>query len=189
MMKTAKYPDETFEQGEIFLRRMRVEDAESEYEMFGDPEYTWFLGRTFSLEDIQKGIQKEIDDKRFSNGLGKWIIIQKNGNEKIGSCSLVKVKNQDEIEIGYFLKKNYWGKGLATAAALLMMEHGFVNLKHDEIVLRIHPLNHASVRVAEKLKFRSCGAKEYPDENVTLLLYKMNLNEYKTYFQRKTAVS
>jgi RimJ/RimL family protein N-acetyltransferase len=172
------YPNETFETESLFFRRITVADAESEFEMFGDPEYTWFLGRTFSLEHIQKGIQKEIDKRIFINGLGKWAIISKENNETAGSCAVVKVKNRDEIEISYFLKKRYWGRGIGTIAAGIMLRYGFEILKLPQIIIRVHKQNLKSINIALKLKMKFIGFIEYPDEDVSLNVYSMSLEEY-----------
>jgi RimJ/RimL family protein N-acetyltransferase len=180
------YPNETFETETLFLRRMTVGDAETEFEMFGNPEYTWFLGRTYTLEEIQKGIQWQIDKKIYENGFGKWVIIFKENNEMAGSFAIGKVKNKEEIEIAYFLRTKYWGKGIGTIAAKIMLNYGFNHLNLQEIIIRVHPMNTASINIANKLKMNFTGVKKYPDEypnEIAILnVYSMTIDDYKTLY-------
>ena len=56
----------------------------------------------------------------------------------------------DEIEIGYRLHPDYWGRGLATEAAQAVRDHAFADLKLPRVISLIHPDNLPSRRVAEK---------------------------------------
>jgi len=53
-------------------------------------------------------------------------------------------------EIGYHLRRDYWGQGLATEAAIACREWGFTNLKVDRLISLIRPENVLSCGVAER---------------------------------------
>jgi [ribosomal protein S5]-alanine N-acetyltransferase len=55
------------------------------------------------------------------------------------------------VEIGYHVRRDYWGQGLATEAAIACREYGFTQLGCNQLVCLIHPNNVASRRVAEKM--------------------------------------
>jgi hypothetical protein len=56
-----------------------------------------------------------------------------------------------EIEIGWILARRHWRQGYATEAALALRDWAFRELGIPRLISLIHPLNHASVRVAEKI--------------------------------------
>ncbi len=55
-----------------------------------------------------------------------------------------------EIEIGYHIRRDLWGKGLATEAAQASRNYGFNQLGFYKLISLIDPANAASRRVAEK---------------------------------------
>jgi RimJ/RimL family protein N-acetyltransferase len=56
-----------------------------------------------------------------------------------------------EIEIGWRLRRDAWGAGLATEAARAVLDYAFMILALPEVVADIHPENMRSIRVAEKI--------------------------------------
>jgi RimJ/RimL family protein N-acetyltransferase len=60
------------------------------------------------------------------------------------------VDETDEIEIGYHVRRDLWGRGYASEAARACREHGFSRLGAERLVSLIRPENLPSRRVAEK---------------------------------------
>ena len=57
----------------------------------------------------------------------------------------------DEIDLGYRLMQNAWGKGYATEAAAKTLEYGFRTLNIKLITGRAHIENLASIKVLQKI--------------------------------------
>ena len=55
------------------------------------------------------------------------------------------------FEIGWTLKREFWGKGYASEAARRALQYGFNELDKPHIISLIHPDNKASIHVAERL--------------------------------------
>ena len=53
-------------------------------------------------------------------------------------------------EIAYLLAKEYWGRGLATEAAIALKDYGFEKIGCDRLIFLIDPDNIASQKVALK---------------------------------------
>jgi RimJ/RimL family protein N-acetyltransferase len=70
----------------------------------------------------------------------------------IGYCGffLQVVDDVEELEIGYRLHPESWGRGLATEAAGAVRDHDFRDLRLMRVISVIPPDNHPSRRVAEK---------------------------------------
>ena len=63
-------------------------------------------------------------------GFGKWAVVFKGSNTLIGYCGIAveQIDNMGEREIGYRLAPEFWGRGLATEAASIVVQYGFEQL-------------------------------------------------------------
>jgi len=82
-------------------------------------------------------------------------VVLKETNRVIGSCGLGPLDfSTDETELFYALRKEYWGKGLATEAARAVLKYAFKTIKIERLVAVTMPANVGSVKVIEKLGLR-----------------------------------
>jgi RimJ/RimL family protein N-acetyltransferase len=58
--------------------------------------------------------------------------------------------NRRSAEIGYFLGKRYWGRGITTAAVVALTEYAFANFDLCRLYAVVFASNAASARVLEK---------------------------------------
>lgn len=81
---------------------------------------------------------------------GLQALIEKETGIFVGQCGLIlqEVGGVHEIEIGYHLFPQYWGKGYATEAARAFRDYGFENNIAPSIISLIHPDNTPSKQVA-----------------------------------------
>ena len=79
-------------------------------------------------------------------------MVLKSTEEMIGDCGLVEqeVEGDKQLEIGYHVRRDLWGKGFATEAARACRDYGFTKLNASQLVSLIREENHPSRRVAEK---------------------------------------
>ena len=61
----------------------------------------------------------------------------------------------DEVDLGYRFIKEYWGKGIATESARACIDLGFNSLGLKKMIAMVLPANSGSIRVLEKLNFKS----------------------------------
>lgn len=113
--------------------------------------------------------QFEIDWEIESFGL--FSVELKQDGRLAGFTGLSRPKFLPEIlpavEIGWRFKREYWGKGLATEAAMAALDFGFHELRLPRIVSIFQIGNHGSRRIMEKLGMTleretidpSCGRK------------------------------
>ncbi|HEY7377447.1 MAG TPA: GNAT family protein [Steroidobacteraceae bacterium] len=71
----------------------------------------------------------------------------------LGSCNLTLLA-AGEADLGYMLKRNAWGQGLGTEAALALIEAAFGQLKLARIISTVDVRNAASIRILEKAGLR-----------------------------------
>ena len=74
-------------------------------------------------------------------------------HELIGDCGITRqqVEGEHFYEIGYHLRRDFWGQGLATEAAIACRDWGFAHLKTERVISLIRPENLPSRRVAERM--------------------------------------
>ena len=60
-------------------------------------------------------------------------------------------------EIGYILRRDVWGRGLATEVATLLLRFGFDDLRLHRLWASCDPANTASIRVLEKIGMQHEG--------------------------------
>jgi RimJ/RimL family protein N-acetyltransferase len=61
------------------------------------------------------------------------------------------------VEIGWWVAPAWWGRGIATEAALALRDDAFARLGAERLVARFRPDNHASENVMRKLGMRCAG--------------------------------
>jgi RimJ/RimL family protein N-acetyltransferase len=133
------------------LREFEPEDVDALATILSDPQAMLYYPMSFDHAAVADWIQR--NRTRYANdGYGLWAMILKSTCELIGDCGLVRqsVEGVDEVEIGYHVRSDLWGRGYATEAALACRDYGFANLKVDRLISLIRPENLASRRVAEK---------------------------------------
>lgn len=138
------------ETARLTLRAMSPEDAPALFAILGDAETMRWYPRPYTFEEVQEGIARQI--ARYDNGSGLLAMILHATGELVGDCGLVwqELDGIAEPEIGYHVHRSWWNRGLATEAALAVMEHAFGTLSCDHVISLIRPENLPSRRVAEK---------------------------------------
>lgn len=83
-------------------------------------------------------------------GVGMCAMGLKETGELIGSSGLQPLEDTGEIEVGYNLAEEYWGKGIGTECAMAWLHYGFETMGLARIVAVAHPDNTGSWRIMEK---------------------------------------
>ena len=135
----------------LILRELSPYDTDALGGVLSDPESMRFYPAPLDRPGVEEWIARNL--RRYArDGHGLWAMVLKESGDLIGDCGLTvqPVDTTDEIEIGYHIRRDYWGQGLATEAACACRDYGFARLPVDHIISIIHPENLPSRRVAEK---------------------------------------
>lgn len=116
-----------------------------------DPRVMCYIGdgQLWSEERVRKFVNGGIE-AATTRGWILWPVICKQDSELIGVCGFNSAYAPD-VEIGLWLRPEYWGRGLATAVAAAVMEYGWRTFGFERLISVSHPENRASIRVMEKL--------------------------------------
>ena len=138
------------------LRPMRIEDVEPLLAVFGDLAVMAAFGvPPFDREAMEQWVQRNLNHQA-AHGYGLYAVILKANGLVIGDCGLERLEDEDvpTAELGYDLRRDHWGQGLATQAAAAVRDYAFGQLALPRLVSLIRQGNAASRRVAEKIGMR-----------------------------------
>ena len=133
------------------LRELTPDDVDSLAQVLSDPEtmryYPVPLDRAAVEQWIARNRQRYRDD-----GVGLWAMELMKFEGLIGDCGIIlqQVEGERLYEIGYHLRRDHWGQGLATEAAIACRDWAFSHLKTKRLISLIRPENLPSRRVAER---------------------------------------
>src|ERR1700682_5784133 len=102
----------------LLLREFVPGDADALATVISDPETMRFYPQPPDRAGVESWIER--NRRRYrDDGHGLWAMVLKASGEVIGDCGLTRqtVDAVDEIEIGYHLRRDLWGQGLASEAA------------------------------------------------------------------------
>jgi RimJ/RimL family protein N-acetyltransferase len=83
--------------------------------------------------------------------------------------NVVSWTHDGERDVGYWIGREHWGKGVATAALGALL----AELEERPLFAHVAEHNVGSIRVLEKCGFSNVGSVVLPDEDVTELLYRL----------------
>lgn len=131
------------------------EDLDIAYSLWGDEEVTKYIDSRgkLSYEQVKERLLNEIELNNKYN-VQYWPIYNLTTNEFIGCCGLKPYKIDEGIyEIGFHIRKDYWGKGYAFEAATAVIDYAFNILKVDSLFAGHNPNNLGSKKILYKLGF------------------------------------
>ena len=91
-----------------------------------------------------------------------WGITLKPSDTLIGIVGLTPEADSHIAELGYYIDRRHWGRGIATEAAQRVIHHGLTTLNLRQIISDHFINNPASGRVLAKLGFTRIGKDKRP---------------------------
>jgi [ribosomal protein S5]-alanine N-acetyltransferase len=135
-----------------------------------DPEVMRHItgGTPWSDDQIRLFVDKQV--KLYAErGFCRWRVLDRANGELLGFCGVGYW--QEALEIGWWLARAHWGRGLATEAAQCAMRDVFERAGLDHVVSVAREGNTASRRVMEKLGMRQ--RREFETDGVRLVQYEI----------------
>lgn len=139
------------ETSRLILRPFVADDLDRMAKLMANEDFMRFSMGPMTREQTKSFLDKVIGWDR--DGMpSQFAVIVRSSETVAGYCGFFhhEVDGKMEIEIGYRLDRAFWSRGLATEASRTVRDHGFRDLKLEDVISLIHPENHPSRRVAEK---------------------------------------
>jgi len=166
----------------LLIRALKISDIPIWESFFENNPFLPFLGLDLSLDkEAQSKDWIERQLWRYENNkYGHHALIDKQTNKFIGQCGLLtqEIEDKIEIEIGYHIIPEFWGKGYATEAARKFRDFAFEKDLSDSLISIIDIRNISSQKVAEKNGMRRSKQLKYYDLDV--FVYRIGKDDYKS---------
>jgi len=142
----------TLETPRMRLRSFIEDDLDAYARICSDPETMRYIGagNVLSRGDAWRSIAFLLGHWQL-RGYGMWAAEDKQTGELIGRIGLHNPEGWPVLEIGWLIDRARWGQGLASEGGRAALQFAFERLDLGHLSSVIHPLNRASIRVAEKL--------------------------------------
>jgi len=157
------------------------EDFEAYASMAADPEVMRFLtpdGKAMSRFDAWRSFSAQIGHW-YLKGFGQFAVVERTSGDFVGRIGPWHPEGWPDFEIGWALRRKYWGRGYATEAAKTCVTYSFEKLGKAHLISLIDPDNVRSIHVAERIGERLEGTVTLPHApDKTVLQYGMHRDDW-----------
>ena len=145
----------------LHLRPFTAADRDAIHAIYSDPVVMRHVGhgphRSTADTDAALSAFRRTLERR---GISFLAVIERSTGRLIGDAGLYPLEGaDDDIELGYTLARDAWGRGYATEAAQALVEHARTELDVARVVATVDPANDASKHVLEKVGMTASGGR------------------------------
>ena len=155
--------------------------------MNSDPEVMRYLsaGRPETLDETRAVIERVM--KRWGEvGYSWWALIERETGELVGAGAVQNLRREATLvpdlacplEIGWRLRRDRWGQGLAAEAGRAMGDFAFRELNARELFAVCDPANIASANLMRRLGMQEVGVQRWYGKD--LLTYRIHADQWIT---------
>ena len=142
----------------IILRKLKKSDASSIYKNTRDKDVAKHLANKYlTSKTFRNEIPKTQKRMRAKTAYAFGIEYKESG-KIIGVMAIAQIdyKNKN-AELGWWIGKKYWGKGIATEAIQLILNFAFKELKLRRVFAHVYSSNKSSAKLCERNGFKLEG--------------------------------
>lgn len=160
----------------LILRDVTVEDAALLFDLDSNPEVMRYIGRRLALDEnwYRERIRTVYLQWQTHSWRGLWIVLDRQSQAFLGWTFIrPAVDSMDarelgwnrpgDDEIGFRYRRSAWGKGIATEAAMVLVQAALSDPVTTAVVACANAANAASLRVLQKLGLERVGEVHLPD--------------------------
>lgn len=163
----------------LILDSWQTSDAEAFRPIATDPEVMRYIngGIPWTGEQIEGFVLRQIDTLE-QRGFCRWKLLEAASGRFIGFCGPGMWRDAADPEIGWWLARSHWGRGLATEAARAALRDAFERVNLPRLISVAVPENLASIAIMKKLGLTFDA--EFQSEGATLVRYAMPRDRFGT---------
>ena len=169
----------TLESERLILRMLRESDFDAYAEMCADAEVMRYLGdgQPLSRPLAWRNLAMMVGHWSL-RGYGLWAAEDRSSGILVGRIGFWNPEGWPGFELGWTLRRSFWGHGYATEGARLALRYAFTQLAQPHVISLIHPDNTRSIQVAQRLGESLQGPTEVLGK--TALVYRITRAEWET---------
>ncbi|MCX7746607.1 MAG: GNAT family N-acetyltransferase [Clostridia bacterium] len=136
----------------LFFRRYTQNDIELLFGMTSDPNMMRYIrhGKPWTKEETLQSLERYISWNEKEMGL--YLAFSKDDGKMMGHSGLIPqdIEGKNEVEVGYWVVKDFWGKGYGYEQASAWKDYGLNLMKQRRLISLIQHQNIGSIKVAQK---------------------------------------
>lgn len=156
----ARLPGPILRTDRLFLQTPKMRDVEDIYKWTCDPAITRYMSWSSprSPRETETFVRDSMRDQRSGKSLA-YLLHDVESGQAIGACGAHNLDATVHLkaEVGYWIAKPYWGRGLVSEALRVLLPHLFVNVGLHRLSALVFHRNARSARVLEGLGFQHEG--------------------------------
>jgi RimJ/RimL family protein N-acetyltransferase len=139
---------DTLESDRLLVRRFTLDDLDMLARLLADPAVTEHLGGVKDRAAAEVTLRtRGLEYYDQHPGLGMWATVERASGETVGFHVLNHIHGEPDIQVGYALFQDAWGKGYATEMSVRLLRYGFDELGLPQICAITNLGNTASQHV------------------------------------------
>lgn len=134
------------------MRELVLDDAPALFEVFSDPAARGLYPAMAERAHVDAWIERNL--RRYAEqGFGLWALVLRETGEMVGDCGLTlqELEGRDQLEVGWHVRADLRGRGLATEAGRACLDWGLAETDWPRVISLVHVDNPASAAVARKV--------------------------------------
>jgi RimJ/RimL family protein N-acetyltransferase len=155
----------------------READFDAYAEMCADPEVMCYIGDGRPLARPMAWRKLAMMIGHWSlRGYGLWAAEERSSGALAGYIGFWYPDGWPGFELGWTLRRSFWGRGYAVEGARAALRVAFTELDQPHVISLIQPNNVRSIRLAERLGERLAGSTEVM--GISALAYRITREEW-----------
>jgi [ribosomal protein S5]-alanine N-acetyltransferase len=131
-------------------------------QLWENTQVTSLVGGPFTEDQVEQRLKREIASMDAYQ-VQYWPVFLLETDQHAGCAGLRPYRLDQHIyELGFYLRPEYWGRGLAQEAGRAVIAFAFDKLQAEALFAGHHPANSGSRRVLAKLGFHFTHDEFYP---------------------------
>jgi len=136
----------------LVIRPWQPDDRPAFTSLMSHPEVTQYVhgGKPYTEAEVDQWFERQA--RQIADyGMCMGALVEKSTNVVAGLSGVQPLGSTTDLEIGWILARETWGRGFATEAGAACMRHVLGTLNRPRVVAIIDPENDPSKRVAARL--------------------------------------
>ena len=159
-----------FETERLVVRQFAESDMDNFFCLSGNEEVMRYIRKTSTKDESDIFLMENIAGYEKFPHRGRWAVQEKQTGNFAGSFAIIPLPwNTEQIQLGYSLKPENWGKGYATELTREGLSYFFATDRLNEIYGVTESPNTVSQKVLLKSGFRPFGKRN--EEEKELLIF------------------
>ncbi len=174
----------------LVLRPWTMDDVDAALQVYGSEEVSRWLSpemdRVLDADSMRLLLQQWIaEDERGLPPTGRWAIELRDDKRVVGGVALLYLPpGGEDLEIGFQLAPDEWGRGYATEAGMTVAQYALLEHHAEELFAVVRPNNRRAAAAALRMGMEWTGETEKYYQ-LLLQVYRLRVGDLHHPFPRR----